>query len=239
MYKKLKIHKPKEEIASELIQVLHTLGLTPSSLSPDNLKHYAGKVVPYNEPSDLGEAIGCYLFRLIAASAGSEMVPMPEQCKAQVRYSQRKNLLSIYSAVIACLVGNALDEKQPYHLVIGYLDAPYGSRWFKNLQKVIALPSLEKVQLHAVACVHQRLLDPCYYLQSHIEPKDDTLVYGTYPKGSALYGWEMDDILVDFVLYFAKAVGMTTEDFITTHIQAFTQYLNTITSMQQKRCISL
>ncbi|MGL4362225.1 MAG: hypothetical protein ACRCSG_02965 [Cellulosilyticaceae bacterium] len=228
MYKNLKNNKTNREIANEVISVMEKMGMYTENITSDNVTRYLGKEIAEDAPISRDKVIVCYLWDLMAAGLGYKSSKISNKCAKQVKKAYKNGLLNIYMSVLTCVLGRLIDVESEYKMILGYVDTTYSSPKMELLRKYIPIPEFNVVKFHAITIVDEKILDLCYYMQYEDKNQNDSIVYGDFPKNSAMYGWEMDIEIAVFVKYFADCSKMSIGDFIENHVDELKEYVNAI-----------
>ncbi|MBU3810395.1 MAG: hypothetical protein H9893_01880 [Candidatus Niameybacter stercoravium] len=226
MYKRLKMGKTNVEIAKEIIERFKDIGLNTDDIVSDNIQRYLGEEMVEDASHSRDQIIACYLNRLLAAGMGDKSVEMPKECKKQIKQAYKDGLLSVYTSVLTCILGKMLDKDSKYKLVLGYLDTTYSFDELNSLQRYIQIPPIDIIKFHAVAVVNNKIIDVCYYMENEGKDQVDFIVHGGFPRGAAMYGWEMESAIAFFIDYFAYTAKMEIADFISIHIDALKAHMD-------------
>lgn len=226
MYKKFKMGKRNVEIAREIIERFKDIGLNTDDIKGDNIQRYLGQEVAEKTLLTRDQVIASYLNRLLTVAMGDKSVEMPKECKKQIKRAYKEGLLSVYTSVLTCILGEIFDKGSKYKLVLGYLDTTYSFDKFNSLQRYIQIPPIDIIKFHAVTVVNDKIIDVSYYMENEGKKQMDFIVDGDFPRGAAMYGWEMESAIAFFIDYFACTARMEIEDFISIHIDALIAYMD-------------
>ena len=163
---------------------------------------------------------------------GDKSIKIPKGCKKQVKKVYKDGLLSIYMSVLTCVLGRIIDEDSKYELVLGYLDTTYRFDKLNFLKSYIQIPPMNIIRFHAVALANNKIIDICYYMENEGKDQVDFIVYGDFPRGAAMYGWDMERAIASFINYFADSAKMEIAEFISIHIDALKAYMDNLTLKQ-------
>nr|WP_307990641.1 hypothetical protein [uncultured Niameybacter sp.] len=224
MYKRLKMDKSNREIATEIIEWITEIGINTETIKADTIKRYLGEALPEDAPLTIDQLILCYLGHLWAAAKGDKSIEIPKPYIRQVKQAYKDGMLSMYMSVVACSLGRIFDTETKYDFILGYVETTQQFPKWGKLQKYIPLPSIEinMIECHAIATANGRVLGICY----DPEQQDDSLIYGTFPRGAAMYGWEMNTAKAAFIQYFIECTKIDLDTFLTMHAGAFKVYIN-------------
>lgn len=219
MLRMSKNNETNHQLETDTLNRMEELHINTTGCLPINIERIKGINIPNGAPLDYPLYLSYYTAKLSEYIEKEFPKDIPSPIIKQLMKALNKGELCVYLSAVYHMLCSFTLKESVCKFYVGYLETTWS---FNELEtNMLQIPNIPVKNFHSCVMVDEKIVDVCYLFQNEgIEALGD-IMYGDYPEGTKMWGWDLSHQVPLLISRYAKTSDIDVPTFIEQHSKYF------------------
>lgn len=210
-------------LENDILKRMEELHIDTTGCSPINIQRIRGIHIPDGAQMDFSLYLSYYTSKLSEYAVNGFPRDIPSHIRKQLVKSLNEGELCVYLSSIYHMLCSFTLKESECKFYVGYLETTWSFNEVETLfdSSILQIPNIPVKNFHSCVTVDDKIIDVCYLFQNEDINLLGEVLYGDYPEGTKMWGWDLSHYVPLLISRYAKSSGIDVSTFIEQHTNYF------------------